>query len=276
MAGLVGKVRAAVERLALWRQEHAHRPTAAAGHVLHGSHIDGVEVGPLLAIDLDGHEICVQEARRALVLERLALHHMAPVARRIADRQEDRLVLSVRPRQSLRAPWVPVDRVVRVLEQVGAGLAGESVRMALHVHRSYSRVRMSLSSDTVSTRPLLDKLGVRANSRIALVGAFDADFLALLRGRTEAVEEGIPAESVDLIFLAAESIADLALLAELRARIVQNGAIWIVSRKGKQATIRDTDVIAASIDAGLVDNKVVSFSPTHTSLRAVIRLRDRH
>jgi len=135
---------------------------------------------------------------------------------------------------------------------------------------------MSLSSDTVSTRPLLDKLGVRANSRIALVGAFDADFLALLRGRTEAVEEGIPAESVDLIFLAAESIADLALLAELRARIVQNGAIWIVSRKGKRATIRDTDLIAASIDAGLVDNKVVSFSPTHTSLRAVIRLRDRH
>jgi hypothetical protein len=31
----------------------------------------------------------------------------------------------------------------------------------------------------------------------------------------------------------------------------------------------------AALDAGLVDNKVVSFSEPHTSLRLVIRLRDR-
>jgi hypothetical protein len=134
---------------------------------------------------------------------------------------------------------------------------------------------MSPSQDTVSTRPLLDKLGVRADSRVALVGAFDDEFVALLRGRTSQVEEGTPRESVDVIFFAADSLADLFALGELRRRIVSNGGIWIVSRKGKQATLRDTDVISASIDAGLVDNKVVSFSPTHTALRAVIRLRDR-
>jgi hypothetical protein len=135
---------------------------------------------------------------------------------------------------------------------------------------------MSPSTEPVYTRPLVDKLGVRADSRVALIGAFDADFRRLLHARTRAVEEGMPADEVDLVFLAADSVEDLALLTELRSRIAQDGAIWIVSRKGKQATIRDTDVIAASIDAGLVDNKVVSFSPTHTSLRAVIRLRDRH
>jgi hypothetical protein len=135
---------------------------------------------------------------------------------------------------------------------------------------------MSPSDDPVSTRPLLDKLGVRADSRVALVGAFDDYFKELLRTRTPLVEEGVPAEPVELIFLAAESIPDLGQLAVLRTRIVVNGAIWIVSRKGKNATLRDTDVIAATIDAGLVDNKVVSFSETHTSLRAVIRLRDRH
>jgi hypothetical protein len=80
---------------------------------------------------------------------------------------------------------------------------------------------------------------------------------------------------VDLVFLSADSIGELALLHDLRRSIVSNGAIWVVSRKGRDATIRDTDVIAAALDAGLVDNKVVSFSDTHTSLRLVIRLRDR-
>ena len=134
---------------------------------------------------------------------------------------------------------------------------------------------MSPPAEPVSARPLLDKLGVRADSRVALIGAFDDAFRNLLVDRTPFVEEGSPGESVDLIVMTADSLDELVQLRELRARIVSNGAIWIVSRKGKQATIRDTDVIAATLDAGLVDNKVVSFSDTHTALRAVIRLRDR-
>jgi hypothetical protein len=134
---------------------------------------------------------------------------------------------------------------------------------------------MSPPADPVSTRPLLDKLGVRADSRVALVGAFADEFRTLLRGRTSTVEEGAPKVPVDLVFLSADSVGELALLHDVRRSIVSNGAIWVVSRKGRDATIRDTDVIAAALDAGLVDNKVVSFSDTHTSLRLVIRLRDR-
>ena len=52
-----------------------------------------------------------------------------------------------------------------------------------------------------------------------------------------------------------------------------NGAIWVVSRKGKAATIRDVDVIAAAKAAALVDNKVASFDDTRTSLRLVIPRR---
>jgi len=52
-------------------------------------------------------------------------------------------------------------------------------------------------------------------------------------------------------------------------RIVANGAIWVVSKKGKARSLDDTDVIAAAKRAGLVDNKVVSFSDTHTALRLV-------
>jgi hypothetical protein len=36
------------------------------------------------------------------------------------------------------------------------------------------------------------------------------------------------------------------------------------------AQIRDVDVMAAAREAGLVDNKVVGFSTTHTALKLVI------
>ena len=126
-----------------------------------------------------------------------------------------------------------------------------------------------------STRPLLDKLGVKHDSRVALVGDFPDWFRALLLQRAAFIGDGAPAEPVDLIFLLADTHDELDLLHDLRHLIEQNGAIWVVSKKGKAATLRDVDVISAALAAGLVDNKVVSFSDTHTSLRSVIRLRDR-
>ena len=122
------------------------------------------------------------------------------------------------------------------------------------------------------TTPLLDKLGVRPGMRIAVVGDVDPDgsFRAQLADRTSDITVGRPKPDTDLIFLAADSHAELADLTALRERIRPAGAIWVVSRKGREATIRDVEVMAAAKEAGLVDNKVVSFSPTHTSLRLVI------
>jgi hypothetical protein len=122
------------------------------------------------------------------------------------------------------------------------------------------------------TTPLLDKLGVRPGSRVAIVGDVDQDgsFRELLADRTSDVTLGEPKPETDLVFLAADSRAELEELPRLRARIRPNGAIWVVSRKGKAATLRDVDVIAAGRANGLVDNKVVSYSDTHTSLRLVI------
>ena len=127
VARLVREVRAAVERPAVRRQEDAHRPAAAARHRLDGGHVDLVQVGPLLAVHLDRDEALVQVPRRPRVLERLALHDVAPVARRVADREEDRAIEDRRSRERIGSPREPVDRVVRVLQQVRAGLAGEAV-----------------------------------------------------------------------------------------------------------------------------------------------------
>ena len=126
--------------------------------------------------------------------------------------------------------------------------------------------------EKVYTKPLLDKLGVRPGMRIAIVGDVDPDgsFRTQLADRTSDVTVGRPKTDTDLVFLAADSHAELAGLAALRTRIRPAGAIWVVSRKGRAATIRDVEVMAAAKAAGLVDNKVVSFSATHTSIRLVI------
>ena len=106
------------------------------------------------------------------------------------------------------------------------------------------------------------------------VGDPFAEFRALLRERTEDVADlrpGDPASPAsDLIFVEADSIDDLLRIGVLRGALVPNGAIWVVSRKGRGASLRDVDVIAAAKSVDLVDNKVVAFSPTHTALRLVI------
>ena len=124
--------------------------------------------------------------------------------------------------------------------------------------------------ERVYTTPLLDKLGIRPGMRVAVLGVDDDGFRAQLVDRTSDITDGWPKPETDVVLLAADSTADLAPLKNLATRIRPNGAIWVVSRKGKAATLRDVEVIAAALHAGLVDNKVASFSDTHTSLRLVI------
>jgi hypothetical protein len=133
--------------------------------------------------------------------------------------------------------------------------------------------------ERVYTTPLLDKLGIRPGMRVALVGRLeDADehadseptFRDLVLERTSDVVDDRPRPGTDVVLLAADSQAGLAVLAELRPQIRPNGAIWVVSRKGRAATLRDVEVIAAAREHGLVDNKVASFSARRTALRLVI------
>src|SRR4029078_8211083 len=75
----------------------------------------------------------------------LRLLHVTPVASRIADRQEDRLGLAARLLERLVAPRVPVHRVVRVLQKIGAALAGETVHMVM---LTYNAVLMEFAVET--------------------------------------------------------------------------------------------------------------------------------
>lgn len=129
--------------------------------------------------------------------------------------------------------------------------------------------------ERVYTAPLLDKLGIRPGMRVAIVGDLDADeeahaFRLELADRTSDITEGPPRPDTDVVLLFADTIAELDALARLRPKIRPNGAIWVVSRKGRAATIRDVEVIAGARAHDLIDNKVAAFSAARTGRRLVI------
>ena len=90
-------------------------------------HVDLIDVRPLLAIDFDVDEQLVHDARGVVVLKTLVRHDVAPVAGRIADREQDRLVGALGFRERLRSPGPPVDRIVLMLQEIRARLPGETI-----------------------------------------------------------------------------------------------------------------------------------------------------
>ena len=127
VAGLVRVVGAGVEGFALRRQERGEGPSASAGHRLDGVHVDRVQVGAFLPVDLDRDEVPVHQRGGLGVLEALALHDVAPVTGGVTDREQDRLVPGTGPLERLLAPRVPVHGVLGVLEQVRARLVREAI-----------------------------------------------------------------------------------------------------------------------------------------------------
>ena len=126
-----------------------------------------------------------------------------------------------------------------------------------------------------TTRPLLDKLGVKPGAKVALVNISDADFVKLLRNRTSDIVRGKPKTPCDIVFIGVANKRELERLGELKTWIEPNGAIWAIRPKGPLSPLKDTDLIEAGLAAGLVDNKIASFSDTHGAMRFVFRLRDR-
>ena len=99
-----GEIGAAEKRLQLRRQKHRHGPAAAARRRLHERHVDAIDIRPFFAIHFYRHEPAIQDRGQSFVFERLALHHVAPVAGRVADGQKDGLVFGARLSQTPPRP----------------------------------------------------------------------------------------------------------------------------------------------------------------------------
>jgi hypothetical protein len=123
-------------------------------------------------------------------------------------------------------------------------------------------------------KSLIDKLGLKPGMKVSILGVNDPDFLVSLRERTDQVSFDEPRSNRDAILVAVETPEDVGRLAELKAAIKPDGAIWAVFRKGRK-DFNENDVLRGGIAAGLVDVKVVRFSDTHTASKFVIRKTER-
>ncbi len=120
-----------------------------------------------------------------------------------------------------------------------------------------------------SKRPRIEKLGIKQDARVALVGLDEPDFLRELRARTDDVAEGRPRANTDTILFAVEDSTALRRLATLQKSIRREGAIWVIWPKG-QKHITETMIRAAALEHGLVDIKVMAFSERLSGLKLVI------
>jgi hypothetical protein len=124
----------------------------------------------------------------------------------------------------------------------------------------------------VPPRSRLEKLGVKPGQRIVILGVKDDTFEDEVRAVTTDVT--VRSRACDLLFFQVDRLSALARLPRLRTAIAPAGAVWAIWRKGRpelgENAIRD-----AAIRHGLVDVKVVAFSPTLSGLKLVIPIAQR-
>jgi len=120
----------------------------------------------------------------------------------------------------------------------------------------------------------IEKLGVKADTKVSLLGEFDADFVSKIGGLTKSVSKGKVAADSECIFFAADSKEDFAALSKTAKTMQGATALWIVYPKGRK-DITENYVLASGRKCGLKDVKVVGFSATHTALKFVIPLAQR-
>jgi len=115
-------------------------------------------------------------------------------------------------------------------------------------------------------KSLIDKIGLKPDQRIAVLGVREDAFDALLAERGLRADLKLGKTPYDVILLGADTPTDLDALPRCQAALAERGAIWIIYPKGR-SDFKKSDVFRIARGAGLVDTKVVSFSATHTGLR---------
>lgn len=121
-------------------------------------------------------------------------------------------------------------------------------------------------------KTLIDKLGVKDDWQVSVLRLQDSDsreFWKFLSARTDRIARESPEEGSNCIFLRVESLEELKELGELEPFLERDGSIWVLWPKG-QPHIKQSHVMAAAKQAGLVDVKIVSFSDRLSALKLVI------
>jgi Protein of unknown function (DUF3052) len=126
-----------------------------------------------------------------------------------------------------------------------------------------------------SPKTLVDKLDLKPQYTVAIVGAPDDALVDQLRARVRSVTKGKVAKGVNVVFLWADTPVALKRLASTAKTIARDGAIWVIHAKGGASKVKDTDIFAVAKKAGLTATKVARVSETHTAEKLVIPVAKR-
>ena len=127
----------------------------------------------------------------------------------------------------------------------------------------------------VSTRSRIEKLGVKKDADVVLLGIEDDEaFMNELRAVGAKVRTGGKRQA-DMIFALFRHRDDLRRLPPLVARIKADGVVWTLRPKGTKE-LTEAEMMRAGQQAGLVDVKVVSFSDVLTAEKFVVPVAKRH
>ena len=130
-----------------------------------------------------------------------------------------------------------------------------------------------------SGTPLPKKLGIKENSRIALINA-PRDFareLGELPDNAQIVTRITKPLDIALLFVLSER-ALLRDFHKLAKKLASNGMIWVAWPKkssGVATDLSEQRVRTIGLDSGLVDVKICAIDDVWSGLKFVIRLKDR-
>jgi hypothetical protein len=130
-----------------------------------------------------------------------------------------------------------------------------------------------------SKRPLVDKLGIKPNSRVAIMNApvgYDATLGPLPAGVTALAK---PSKDMDFVhaFFTQRHILDRT-FPSLKKTLSPSGVLWISWPKkaaGTETDLTDTVVREIGLRHGLVDVKVCAVDDVWSGLKFMYRLKDR-
>ena len=131
-----------------------------------------------------------------------------------------------------------------------------------------------------SATPLVQKLGIKAHARVALLNP-PTDFEQTLGKLPEGVQlqKHVRGEALDVIVFFTASRRELEKrFADLAGRLSPAGGLWISWPKkasGLATDLTENVVREVGLQAGLVDNKICAVDEVWSGLRFVIRLKDR-
>ena len=129
----------------------------------------------------------------------------------------------------------------------------------------------------VSTRSRVEKLGIKEGADVLLLGIeADAAFVGEVRDAGGRVRTS-GRRQADMIFAVFRHRDDLRRLPALVPRLKADGVLWTLRAKGSK-DLTESEMMRAGQSAGLVDVKVVSFSPVLTAEKFVVPVarRARH